>query len=820
MVDAPARGERTAFGAPGLPPRWSHSNKEGLGTAYSGDSRLWFTLWRGIVTELYFPTLDRPQLRDLQLLFTDGSTFFHEEKRDIRSSTTRIGDDALAYRIHGEAPEGRYRLRKTVLTDPHLPCLLARIHLEVPDPTLVGRLRAFVLAAPHLAGGGWGNSASVREVLGRPVLLAEKDGAALAISASTPFVRGSVGYVGASDGWTDLSRHRDLTWEFDRAPDGNVALVGEIPVAAPSTEFTVAVALGESGSAAITTLFQSLGTPFDLHERRFLAQWRRSAHGEEQGPTHAADGGALFRASRAVLLAHEDKTFPGGFVASLSIPWGAAQGDENRGGYHLVWVRDLFHAATGLLAAGSTEAPLRALVYLATRQQADGGFPQNFWIDGRPYWGGLQLDEVAYPILLAGALLRVGALQEFDPTPMVMEGARFLLLHGPVTEQDRWEEVGGYSPSTLAACIAALTTAAGFARRSHAPDGAKLFQEYADFLAAHVEPWTVTRSGCLDPGVRRHFVRIRPADVSDPVPHEQAELGRVRLPNLPPGAPNEFPADEIVDPGFLDLVRFGVRGADDPLIRDSLRLVDRVLKVETPAGPVWRRYNHDGYGERPDGGPFVGWGIGRAWPLLVGERGHFELARGGDPGPYLRTLERLATSTGLLPEQVWDDDDRPAQHLFRGRPTESATPLVWAHAEYVKLLRSASEHAVFDRVPEVAERYLVSPPPASPPEFWTFRRQVPGIPPNVALRVLAGAPFVLHVSPDGWGHVRDLPSTPVAPGLHAVPLEPLAEGAAGWVFTFRWTEGDRWEGRDFRVEVVPGAGPSRVPPARRGAPPS
>jgi len=193
---------------------------------------------RGIVTELYFPTLDRPQLRDLEFLFTDGSTFFHEEKRDLTPSIARIGDDALAYRVHAEPSGGRYRLRKTVVSHPHLPCLLMRVHLEVTDPTLVGRLRAFVLAAPHLAVGGWGNTASVRTLLGHPVLLAEKDGSALAIAASRPFVRSSVGYVGESDGWTDLHRHRDLTWEFDRAPDGNVALTGELPVAGATTEFT------------------------------------------------------------------------------------------------------------------------------------------------------------------------------------------------------------------------------------------------------------------------------------------------------------------------------------------------------------------------------------------------------------------------------------------------------------------------------------------------------------------------------------------------------------------------------------------------------
>lgn len=811
MAGPATESDRVAFGAPGLPPRWSHSNKDGLGTAYSTDSRLWFTLWKGIVTEVYFPTLDRPQLRDLELLFTDGASFFHEEKRDLASKTERIGEDALAYRVRSEAPGGSYHVRKTILTDPHLPCLLGHVKVEVLDADLKGRLRAFVLAAPHLGVGGWGNSGSVRRILGRPVLIAEKDGVAMALAATRPFSRGSVGYVGASDGWTDLSRHKDLTWEFNRAPNGNIALTGEIPLEPIATEFTLGLALGENVASAVTTLFQALGTRFDTHERRFLAQWRRSAHGEEPAPGRAADGGALFRASRAVLLAHEDKTYPGGFVASLAIPWGASHGDEDRGGYHLVWVRDLFHAATGLLATGSMEAPLRALIYLASRQQPDGRFPQNFWIDGRPYWQGLQLDEVAYPILLAGALHRIGALQEFDPTPMVAAGARFLLLNGPATQQDRWEEVGGYSPSTLAACIAALTTAAGFVRRAGDPAGARLVQEHADFVESHLETWTVTHHGTLVPGIPRHYVRIRPANVDDPVPSEGPDFGTVRLPNLAPGAPNEFPASEIVDAGFLDLVRFGVRPPDDPIILDSLRVVDRVLRVATPFGPVWRRYNHDGYGETPDGGAFRGWGVGRAWPLLVGERGHYEMARGGDVGPYLATLERLATSTGLLSEQVWDEDDRPSQHLYRGRPTESATPLVWAHAEYVKLLRSASERAVFDRVPEVAERYLAPGSRPAPLEVWKFRRRPPSIGSGVPLRVLADRPFRLHVSSNGWASVEDRDAAATSFGVYHVDLEPLAAGGPGWVFTFFWPDDGRWEGQDFTVRLDVAASPATAP---------
>ena len=802
-------GDRVAPGAPGMEPRWSHSNKDGIGTAYSADSLLWFTLWRGIVTEVYFPTIDSPQLRDLQFLFTDGATFFHEEKRHLRSTTERPQEHGLGYRVRSESPDGRYRLVKDVLADPHLACLLLRVRVEIVDPALRGRLRMFVLAAPHLKVSGWGNSAAVYRVLDQRILAAEKDDLAVAIATTRPFLRASAGYVGASDGWTDLNAHRDLTGEFDRAPNGNVALTGEIPLDGTG-EFTLGLAFGQSFSAAVTTLFQSLGTPFEVHHRRFQEQWNRTGAHELAiaGPSH--DGGRLYRASRAVMLAHEDKLFPGAFIASLSIPWGASQGDEDRGGYHLVWVRDMVQTASALLASGSTEAPLRALIYLATRQQADGGFPQNFWVDGAPYWRGIQLDEVAFPILLAGRLREQNALAQFDPIPMIKGCTRFLIAHGPATEQDRWEEVSGYSPSTLAVSIAALTVAAGLSAEHGEPALARFIQEYADFLEQHVDRWTATENGTLVPGIRRHYVRIRPVPIDATVPDEGPDLGLVRLPNLPPEVPALVPAAEVVDGGFLDLVRYGIRAPDDPLVLDSIRVIDRVLKVETPLGPVWRRYNHDGYGTRDDGGPYDGWGRGRAWPLLTGERGHAELAAGRDPGPYLRAMERFATSTGLLPEQVWDEPDRPTLHLELGRPTESAVPLVWAHAEYVKLLRSAADARVYDMLPEVERRYRKGVGARRRLEVWKFNRQVATVALGDELRVLATEPFVLHASADAWATVADVPATVTLLGLSFVDLAPLASVGAAWQFTFHWTTPDRWEGRNYTVTAAAAAPRARA----------
>ena len=792
-------GRNEAFGGPGIPPRWTHAAKDGVGTAYASSSRLWFTIWNGVVTEVYYPTVDRPQLRDLQFLVTDGESFFHEEKRHLRSTTQRISHHVPGYRITNSDPEERYSIAKTILSDPHLPCLLVNTTLSGGAPFLK-TLRLYALCAPHLGMGGWGNNAHVVEIAGRRILTAEKDGVWLALAATVPFSRLSCGYVGQSDGWTDLASGYRMDWEFDRATDGNVALTGELDLGG-RTEFTMGLAFGDGLHNAATTLLESLATPFAEHRERYADQWNRSCRRLLPIEKPSSDDGDLYHGSYSLLLAHEDKTYPGAFIASLSIPWGESKGDDDRGGYHLVWTRDMVNTATGLLAAGNTASPLRALIYLAVSQHEDGGFSQNFWIDGESYWRGIQLDEVAFPILLAWRLLRKGDLANFDPYPMVRRAARYLILHGPATQQERWEEAGGYSPSTLASNIAALVCAASFARERGDGATAAFLEEYADFLECHVEAWTVTTEGTLVPGVPRHYIRILPVDVNDPSPNEDPDLGDLALANRPPGSRWRFPAKEVVDGGFLELVRYGIRRADDPLIVDSLRVLDAVLKVETPDGPCWRRYNNDGYGQREDGGPFVGSGKGRAWPLLTGERGHYELAAGRPPGPYLRAMERFASPTGLLPEQVWDEPDRPDLFMFLGRPTGSARPLMWAHAEYIKLLRSAADGKVFDLVPEVAERYLSGKRVREPMEIWKHNRRVREVREGRVLRIQAGAPFLLRWTRNDWGSVEDSHSTPTALGIEYVDIPTRPRQGGRIRFTFFWTEAGTWEGRDFEVAV-------------------
>ncbi|MFZ0736621.1 MAG: glycoside hydrolase family 15 protein, partial [Candidatus Acidiferrales bacterium] len=635
---------------------------------------------------------------------------------------------------------------------------------------------------------------------GRKILVAQKQGTWLALAATVPFSRVSCGYVGRSDGWTDLAGNFQMDWEFDHATDGNIALTGELDLSS-HREFTLGLAFGDTQHRAITTLFQSLGDPFEEHLKRYTEQWDRTSAHQHPLAKFSSDKGNLYHSSFSLLLAHEDKSYPGALIASLSIPWGEAAGDKDQGGYHLVWTRDMVSSASALLASGENATPLRALIYLAVSQQVDGGFSQNFWVNGNPYWRGIQLDEVAFPILLALRLSRENALQDFDPYPMVLKAAGYLLRHGPVTQQERWEEASGYSPSTLASNIAALIGAAYFCRLRGDKAAAEFLEQYADFLESHVEAWTVTTQGTLVSGIPRHYIRILPDRVDNPDPTEDPNAGILKIANLAPSTNNSFPAKEIVDAGFLELVRYGIRKPDDPVIVDSLKVVDAVLKVNTPVGPVWHRYNHDGYGQREDGGPYVGWGKGRAWPLLAGERAHYELAAGRDVKPFLGAIEGFASATGLLPEQVWDEQDQPKVHMFLGRPTGSAMPLMWAHAEYIKLLRSISDGRVFDLIPEVASRYLGDRKACQLFEIWKPNRRVRFVKRGYTLRVQVPAPFRLHWTSDEWGTAKDSESAKTSFGVEFVDIPIAATQRAPIRFTFFWPKSNSWEGCDYAVAV-------------------
>ena len=795
-----------AFGAPGVEPRWTSSKKDAVSTAYAASSRIWFTVSHGTLNEIYFPTIDRPQTRDMELLFTDGGTFFYEEKRDFVYEFHYIGSGAPAVQVSATSPNSEFKIIKEFISDPHHPVVLMNVNIDA-SPEILAKLRCYVLLAPHLDGGGAANSARSIEVAGKRSILAWKESFSLAIGTSCGFNRSSCGFVGKSDGYQDLSSNMQMDWHFGQALDGNIAVTGEIQMSSTS-EFTLAIALGTGHHAALSNMMQSLATPYAEHRMRFLLQWSRA--GLPDGYDAAStDKGKLLRISQNVILTHEDKTYSGAFIASASIPWGASKGDSDLGGYHLVWTRDMVQSATAMLALGRTDTALRALVYLACTQRPDGSFAQNFWIDGTPYWSGIQLDEVAFPIVLAWRLWKLDRLGNFDILPFIESAAAFLVRYAPVTQQERWEENAGYSPSTLAIVIAGLICAADIARARNSEALASYLETFADWIEANLDQWTTTTEGVLHPDIKRHYMRIRPPAPGQPFYNPQIPVGSIRIGNRGPGEKDVFEAREIIDAGFLELVRYGIRRADDPLIVDSLKVVDHTLKIDTPNGVCWRRYNHDGYGQRKDGGPYEGWGQGRAWPLLTGERAHFELAAGNDISPLVSAIEHFSSIGGMLPEQVWDYTDLPSEGMYFGQSAGSAQPLVWAHAEYIKLLRSAHDGRIFDSISVVEDRYAVAKDKrkfTSLIEIFELTRPVDRIVAGLALRIVDPEHFRAVFTVDNWVTSSVLDSNLVGVPGSFVDIPTRTDQTGTIQFTIAWpgeNQPDRWLGRNIEVNIVP-----------------
>ena len=799
MADAPPV---FAPGWPGIPARWTSSAKSGLGTAVSRDSRVWFTVSHGILNEIYYPRVDHACTRDLGFIVTDGESYFSEEKRDTTSRTSMVAPGIPAYLIHNTAADGRYRIEKEILTDPWRDVVLQRVRF-VPLQGRLSDFRLYVLLAPHLGNRGGGNTAWVGEYKGMPMLLAERENYALALASSTPWLARSVGFVGFSDGWQQLRADKRLNQHYSRAVNGNVALTGEIDLQSSEGTFVMALGFGPTAMEAGQHALISLLEDFDGTRNAYVRGWT-AWHANLRGGIPPEKRTALYHTSAAVMRAHESKRVEGGIIASLSIPWGFSKPDDDLGGYHLVWPRDLVETAGGLIAIGAHEQVRRVLRYLQVTQEPDGHWSQNMWLDGTPYWRGIQMDETALPILLVDLAFRHGVLDAGGRDalwPMVRRAAAFLARNGPVSPQDRWEEEPGYAPFTIATEIAALLVAADLADGGLNTPAADYLRETADAWNASIERWLYVSDTELARlhEVDGYYVRIAEPDRADAASPCQ---GFVPIKNRPP-ARATGPAALMVSLDALAFVRFGLRAADDPRIVNTVKVIDATLRLDTPRGSVWHRYQGDSYGEHADGTPFDGRGIGRAWPLLTGERAHYELAAGraATARRFARDMETLAGDSGLLPEQIWDSADIPGRDLFIGHPSGSAMPLVWAHAEYVKLCRSLRDQEVFDRPPQTVQRYLTGQA-TSARIAWRFNNKIRSMPAGRILRVELLAPAVVHWSTDGWRTVHDTPTRDTTLGVHVVDLETMDLCVDDGVeMTFYWPAVDRWEGADFVICV-------------------
>jgi glucoamylase len=685
-------GSNLAPGAPGAEARWPSAGKQGVGTSNTLESKVWFTLRAGVMTEVYYPTVDVANSQELQFVVVSAGGRVKTEAADATHRIEVVDPRALSFRQTNTAKSGAWTITKTYTTDPARHTVLVDVQFKSRAPAAL-----YVYYDPSLHNSGLHDSAWTQG----DALVASDAGETSALLSSTGFSEMTNGYLGTSDGLTQLRRARGrITEQYARAADGNVVQVGRVHAGQP---FTLALGFGQGAEEALGNARASLARGFP----RVRADYERGWH-EYLASLRRVEAKyqPQFDMAAMILRAHEDKTYRGANIASLSVPWGggATANEPNVGGYHLVWSRDLYQVATALHALGDKAGADRALNYLfKVQQKTDGSFPQNSWLDGRPFWGSLQLDEVAYPLILAYTL---GRTDNETWMKHVRPAADFLVRTGPRTPQERWEEKGGYSPSTIAAEIAGLVCAAEIARRNDAGASAAIYLAAADEWARNVERWTATSTGMHGDGT--YYIRIAHTD-DDPNDADLMNAGNG-------GA--DYDEREYVDAGFLELVRLGIRRADDPLIARSLAVVDKVIKVETPNGAAWYRYNHDGYGEMDDGRPwnFDGkyTGKGRLWALLSGERGQYELARGERAAARMRLDHMLgfANEGLMLPEQIWDRRESPNAEFAFGEGTGSATPLAWTMAQFIRLASNLSEGRNLETPDIVAARYTTKFIPA------------------------------------------------------------------------------------------------------------
>ena len=699
-----AAAARSAPGAPGQASDWNPGDKNGFGTAVGTASKVWYTLADGELTDVYYPRIDTPSIRDSQFVVTDGRTFTDREDRDSTHRVTLLSPNSLTYRITNTAKSGAWRITKTFVTDPARSSVLEDVRFE----SLTGKeYQLYLLHDIALSMTGNDDTGAT----GAGSSLVSSDGTnASAVVTSPALGKTSSGYLGTSDGWTDLASDHDLDGNYDATTPGNVVQTGRVKVNGLSRHqnFTVAIGFAPSqagtttaakAGSALATARASLAAGFAAARSAYDAGWSGYLAGLKPPPASAAGWLTEWKVSAMVLAASEDKTYRGGFVAAPGRPWAWANSLQDLAVYHAVWSRDLYQIATGMLAVGDDAAANRSLDYLWTVQQRpDGSFPQNSRLDGTPVFGDLQMDEVAFPIVLAHQLGRTGAADWAH----VKKSADYVVAHGPRTPQERWENATGYSPATIAAEIAGLVCAADIATKNNDSASAATYLAKADEWQQGVESMTATKTGPYSPS--QYYLRITKNGNPDSGDMMQVSDGGPLIDER-----------KVVDPSFLDLVRLGVKRADNPVITNSVKVVDDQLSYLTANGRFWHRASFDGYGEQRDGSqwepsdPGSGKTIGRGWPLLGGERGEYELVAGARPLAQTRldTMGRAADNEShLMAEQVWDlNPPAPSPAFVPGEPTFSAMPLAWTHAQFLRLAASVDNGMPVETPQVVACRY-------------------------------------------------------------------------------------------------------------------
>jgi glucoamylase len=709
---------------------WLPANKTGFGTSHTTASNVWFTLQNGRLSEVYYPRIDTPSVRNLDFIVTDGQSFATRAQDTSISSTRLVNprnpDDqkqpdpdtntdspqSLSYQIVNRDRAGRWRLTTTFVTDPARPTLL----IDIEFISLNGKpYQLYAVYQPQLnnplVAAALDDSGQTKD---KALIAADQKAQVFsALVAAPDFAETANGFLGTTDGGTDLTQHYQLTSHDSSALNGTVVQTGRLPLTGlkASQHATLALGFASTESEALARAKDSLAAGFNRVAQEYADGWNKYLQSLRPAPPtlSSRQERQLYAVSAMVLAAIEDKTYRGAFIASPSIPWAFGTGLINPSGpYHGVWPRDQYEIATALIADGDLEAANRALDYILNVQQtSDGSCRQNTMVDGTPIFHSLQLDEVSDPIILAYQLGRKDAStwsHHIKPAAdFIMNFAPLAGHPAPYTLQERWEEQSGYSPACIASEVAALVCAADIARANGDTDCAKRYLATADSWRSQIEKWTVTTNGPCSSSP--YYLRL--TKDGRPDSGTSYQLGN--------GGPGAIDQRKVVDPSFLELVRLGIKPATDPVIVNSLKVVDTQLLVTTPAGKFWHRYTNDGYGETASGAPWAatppdsGTTYGRVWSIFAGERGEYEIAACNLNAAQadLVAMANTANEGDLLPEQVWDNQPPAGQPGFvAGTGTTAATPLSWTHAQFIRLAFDLAAGRLLEQPSIVAERYL------------------------------------------------------------------------------------------------------------------
>ena len=732
---ASASATSSAPDAPGALSHFDLARKDCLGTARNTTSKVWYTVAGGVLSDVYFPTVDNTNVETLQYVVTDGSTFTDLQTRDMTYKVRALDPGGMECRVTATAKSGRYQLVTDYLTDPARNVVLMRTTFTKLIPGSYQLLVRFDPTVNGTGGGGQGNggadSATVDASTGHPVLVASDPVTAtnaanrdyaqpVSAALDGPFSDATSGFAGtASDPLTGLDQSFSYQ-QYTDATGGNVVQGAQVAVPSSGT-FTLALGFGAGQAEAVAAAESSLGSGFPATRKLYEASWAAYDASLNAPPLlpelkkqRAKELQAEYYLSANAVKASEDKTFPGAIAASLASPWGQAisAGDPNNtyfGSYREVFARDLYEAWTGLFADGDLATARDAVLFLFDRQQLpDGSMPRNSLVNGKtaPDSFGTQLDEAAYPILMAAQLgMTDAALYENHIKP----AANFVAAHGPSAGVERWEEQGGYSPSTIAAEIAGLVAAADIADVNGDSSSAAVWRGVADDYQRSIKGWTLTTNGPL--ATHPYFIRL--SKTGDPNAAISYNVGN--------GGPT-LDQRSVIDAGFLELSRLGELPATDADILQSLSVVDAMIRSTTPSGPGWHRYNGDGYGDRSsDGRPWApsGQGTGHLWPVLSAERGA-QLLQTGDRGSavaLLDSMDQFASGVGLIPEQDWESPDLAASPygtdpttasigFSNGKPAGSAAPLTWSAASFVRLMADLGAGQVVEQPASTVDRYV------------------------------------------------------------------------------------------------------------------